>query len=109
MGLYASLPHDGLSQHKAWRAAFAIVPVPVLLFTALIVVLFGTDHPAGKWSQRHTLPATAAAIAQGHNAVLDHDEKFVLERKARDKEAGGVTVREAEAEEGLSVRLHVGC
>jgi hypothetical protein len=32
----------------AWRAAFAIVPVPILLFTVVLVILFGTDHPAGK-------------------------------------------------------------
>jgi NNP family nitrate/nitrite transporter-like MFS transporter len=40
-----SLRLNGLSQHVA---AFAIVPVPILLFTAVFVLLFGTDHPAGR-------------------------------------------------------------
>ncbi|KAI0035447.1 nitrate transporter [Vararia minispora EC-137] len=57
VGLYNQLRRDGLSKHSAWRAAFAIVPVPLLLFTALLVMVFGTDHPAGKWSNRHDILA----------------------------------------------------
>lgn len=30
VSLYASLRSDGLSQHSAWRAAFAIVPCVIL-------------------------------------------------------------------------------
>lgn len=37
-------------------AAFAVVPVPILLFVALITLIFGTDHPNGKWSDRHKVP-----------------------------------------------------
>lgn len=55
VSLYSSLTGDGLSPHSAWRAAFAIVPVPALLFTALLVIMFGTDHPAGTWDNRHRL------------------------------------------------------
>jgi NNP family nitrate/nitrite transporter-like MFS transporter len=39
VALYNQLLRDGLSRHSAWRAAFAIVPVPVLLFTAILVSL----------------------------------------------------------------------
>jgi len=44
----------------AWRAAFVIIPVPILLLVATATMVFGTDHPAGKWSDRHK------AIAHGH-------------------------------------------
>ncbi|KAJ7719244.1 nitrate/nitrite porter [Mycena maculata] len=73
---YSGLRSDGLSNHSAWRAAFAIVPVPILLSVAVIILVFGQDHPAGKWSQRHTLPATTIAIAHGHHVHIDADEKF---------------------------------
>lgn len=81
VSLYDSLRHAGLSKHVAWRAAFAIVPVPILLFTAALVILFGTDHPAGKWNQRHTLPATALSIAHGHQAIIDVDEHVEFQPK----------------------------
>ncbi|KAJ7847087.1 nitrate/nitrite porter [Mycena olivaceomarginata] len=78
---YSSLRSDGLSQHSSWRAAFALVPVPILLSVAALTLLFGQDHPAGAWSQRHTLPATAAAIAHGHHVRIDPDEKLVPDSK----------------------------
>jgi NNP family nitrate/nitrite transporter-like MFS transporter len=49
---------------------------PILLFVAILTFTFGQDHPAGKWSERHNLPATALAIKQGHEVVLDGDEKL---------------------------------
>lgn len=62
VALYERLLHDGLSPHTAWRAAFAIVPVPILLLTAVLVMVFGTDHPAGRWSERHNTPAIQVHI-----------------------------------------------
>ncbi|THU96332.1 nitrate transporter [Dendrothele bispora CBS 962.96] len=44
---------DGMSRHVAWRAAFAIVPVPVLLTVAILCLVFGSDHPNGRWEDRH--------------------------------------------------------
>lgn len=47
-------------------AAFAIVPVPILLFVAIITLLVGTDHPNGKWSDRHKNAALVpAAVTDG--------------------------------------------
>ncbi|KXN90612.1 Nitrate transporter [Leucoagaricus sp. SymC.cos] len=48
-----------LSTHVAWRAAFVIVPVPVLLTVAAMVLIFGQDHPAGRWSDRLNLASFA--------------------------------------------------
>lgn len=53
ISLYNALVSDGLKPHAAWRAAFAIVPVPILLVVAAAILILGTDHPAGKWSDRH--------------------------------------------------------
>uniref|UniRef100_A0A8H7XXD5 Nitrate/nitrite transporter n=1 Tax=Psilocybe cubensis TaxID=181762 RepID=A0A8H7XXD5_PSICU len=74
--LFQSLTSRGMTSHTAWRASFAIVPVPILLFVAGLVFLFGTDHPAGKWSERHNTPATQLALRQGYQTqyTLHHDE-----------------------------------
>jgi NNP family nitrate/nitrite transporter-like MFS transporter len=41
VALYAKL-HETMSQHVAWRVAFAVVPVPILLFVAALTLIFGT-------------------------------------------------------------------
>jgi NNP family nitrate/nitrite transporter-like MFS transporter len=91
VSLYDTLRQGGLSKHLAWRAAFAVVPVPILLLTAALVLIFGTDCPAGKWSERHTLRATALSIAHGHHVVIDSDEEVLLRFKTHaDKEKSKV-------------------
>lgn len=74
--LYQSLRARGLSQHIAWRASFAIVPAPVLIFVAVLTLIYGTDHPAGKWTERHNVPATEIAVEQGHDDHDGSDEKL---------------------------------
>ncbi|KAJ6518254.1 nitrate/nitrite porter [Mycena vitilis] len=99
VSVYSGLRSDGLSQHSAWRAAFAIVPVPILLTVAALTLIFGQDHPAGAWSQRHTLPATAVAIAHGHHVHEDPDEKKGEEFKgAKATEEGSVQVNPVDEE-----------
>ncbi|KAF9007402.1 nitrate transporter [Cyathus striatus] len=94
--LFESLRSRGMSQHVAWRAAFAIVPAPILLFVAVLTILFGQDHPAGRWSERHNLPATALAAQTGHEVHYDSDEKRGgdISPKKGDEEA--ITVRQVE-------------
>ncbi|KAJ7085179.1 nitrate/nitrite porter [Mycena belliarum] len=88
---YSSLRSaNGLSAHSAWRAAFAIVPVPILLFVAALTLVFGQDHPAGAWSQRHTLPAAAVAIAHGNPVHIEPDATPKDEKKL---EEGDVQVQ----------------
>jgi NNP family nitrate/nitrite transporter-like MFS transporter len=107
VSLYSSLRSDGLSGHTAWRAAFAIVPyvtfiladfitnwiafrVPILLTVAALTLYFGQDHPAGSWSQRHRMPATAIAVRQGHELHLDSNEKTDFKTEEKSLEAGVV-------------------
>ncbi|KAH8091841.1 nitrate transporter [Cristinia sonorae] len=56
VALYDRLVRDGLSPHSAWRAAFAVVPVPACLCVAAAIMIFGTDHPNGAWENRHDVP-----------------------------------------------------
>ncbi|KAJ7159435.1 nitrate/nitrite porter [Mycena filopes] len=84
---YSSLRAHGVSEHSAWRAAFAIIPVPILLFVATVTLLYGQDHPAGAWSQRHTLQSTAIALANGHQGRLSRDQRSHKELK--DTTTGG--------------------
>lgn len=59
--LYQGLTSAGLSSQSAWRSAFAIVPVPALIIVAILIMSFGTDHPAGTWEDRHR-PLAAAGV-----------------------------------------------
>lgn len=72
--------------------------VPILLTVAVLTLVFGQDHPAGTWSQRHTLPATAIAIAHGHQVHIDADEKLRHEDK-KVSEEGNVEVHPVDADE----------
>jgi len=58
---------------------------------------FGQDHPAGRWSQRHQMPATEIAVRQGHELHLDKDEKPDFKPDDKSLEAGVVVqVRNAD-------------
>ncbi|KZV93273.1 nitrate transporter [Exidia glandulosa HHB12029] len=94
VALYERLLRDGLSPHSAWRAAFAIVPVPVLLGTSVLVMVFGTDHPAGRWSERYNIPAARTA-SDPEQSPRDRD---VVEEK-KDTPGIDVTVSPASPQE----------
>ncbi|KAF8967745.1 nitrate/nitrite porter [Flammula alnicola] len=95
--LYDSLRKLGLSQHIAWRASFAIVPsTPILLFVAALTLIFGQDHPAGKWSERHNTPATQISVAHGREVYFDRDEKRTTQDKEGSVEQGKIIVHPVE-------------
>lgn len=85
IGLYERFLKAGLSSHLAWRVCFPTVPVPCLLLVAGMILLFGKDHPAGKWSMRHQFSGTAVAVAQGEKVTLDADEVAEQNRAATDR------------------------
>jgi hypothetical protein len=94
VALYQSLTtHSGLSPHSAWRAAFAIVPVPALLVVAILVLVFGTDHPAGKWEDRHK-PLMEAGVEEANPDMEQHflhGEEKIARTKEVDVEGGAET------------------
>ncbi|KAG2156770.1 nitrate transporter [Suillus bovinus] len=71
IALFNQLLADGMSPHVAWRVAFAIVPVPILLSVAAAVLIFGTDHPAGKWSDRYTAVSTALPASDNETSIIN--------------------------------------
>ncbi|KAG2142480.1 major facilitator superfamily domain-containing protein [Suillus clintonianus] len=71
IALFNQLLADGMSPHVAWRAAFAIVPVPILLSVATATLMFGTDHPAGKWSDRHNVVAAGPHVSDDQTSITD--------------------------------------
>ncbi|KIM31986.1 hypothetical protein M408DRAFT_318374 [Serendipita vermifera MAFF 305830] len=117
IALFNRLREDGLSASASWRASFAIVPVPILLTVAVMCFVFGTDHPAGKWSQRHNTLGTKIAVTRGHEMILDHDEETQgsgdlekvdekdMEKKADD--AAIVTVVPGDTENEITSELDI--
>jgi NNP family nitrate/nitrite transporter-like MFS transporter len=96
VALFQSLVDQrGFTPAAAWRTSFAVVPVPILLFVAFITLYYGTDCPAGDWSARHTLPASAIAAKMGHLSQLDPSERRVVESKMAEKTQARTTVQEA--------------
>ncbi|CAO1635544.1 unnamed protein product [Parajaminaea phylloscopi] len=74
IGLYQRLRKAKLTPHLAWRICFVVVPVPLIIVTVAAILIFGRDHPAGKWSQRHQLAGTALEVAAGREVHLDASE-----------------------------------
>lgn len=95
VALYQRLISSGLSPHSAWRASFAIVPVPALLLVSILTLVFGTDHPAGKWSQRHQIPA--AALVRRLDNHSGHPK--ITERETADPGNEDATVNEEKTSE----------
>ncbi|KAF8698568.1 Major Facilitator Superfamily, partial [Rhizoctonia solani] len=91
VSLFQQLIHSGLSDHIAWRVAFVAVPVPVLLSVAALTMIFGWDHPAGKWEDRHKLSA--------HTAVPEHGPVMVQEKEVDEKDF------DKEKSQGVSVQV----
>ncbi|KAH3670373.1 hypothetical protein OGAPHI_000888 [Ogataea philodendri] len=46
------LKRNGYSLHHSWSYAFVIGPFLILMATALMILVFGSDCPRGKWSSR---------------------------------------------------------
>lgn len=115
VALYQRLTiNSGLSPHSAWRAAFALVPVPALLFVAILVLIFGTDHPAGKWEDRHK-PLMEAGVEEASPEMEQHflhgDEKIARPKEADVEGAVGTRIvavvedTRSECEQGFGCRM----
>ncbi|TCD62455.1 hypothetical protein EIP91_006882 [Steccherinum ochraceum] len=107
IALYNNLRDDGLSPHSAWRASFAIVPVPILFFVAVMVMIFGTDHPNGAWANRHDLPAAHLEIDNsGRRVTHEHPssdvektiETTVVPVSAEDPAGGDPSLKKTESQ-----------
>ncbi|KAH9931316.1 major facilitator superfamily domain-containing protein [Fomitopsis serialis] len=86
LAVYDRLIRDGLAKHVAWRASFAIVPVPVLLTVAALTLIFGTDHPNGKWEDRFARPSPS--FQEDANVIEDSSSAGNASSNLKDVEAG---------------------
>jgi NNP family nitrate/nitrite transporter-like MFS transporter len=72
----------------------------------MLTLIFGQDHPAGKWSERHTLPATSIAVAKGHHVYIDDDEKKLsMDAKINGKGLEEVEIRAVEADQAMGENI----
>ena len=117
----------GFSLTKAWRLSFVIVPVPILFLVAALTLVFGVDHPLGKWRDRHLAPGAQPAIDrtasdESDNRTLAGDATPPSKRKgsltpnekasagsevhrvASDEEAGAPVARAVTLAQPLTVR-----
>ncbi|TFK21047.1 nitrate transporter [Coprinopsis marcescibilis] len=101
--LYTALRNAGLTEHIAWRVSFAAVPAPVLLAVAALTLMFGQDHPAGKWSERYSVPATGIIVEDPEIEQEPIEGKESLDEKkdieASKKSQVGVTIAEVDDED----------
>ncbi|KAG8718164.1 hypothetical protein FRC08_005818 [Ceratobasidium sp. 394] len=96
VSLFQQLVHSGLSDHVAWRVAFVAVPVPVLLTVAALTMMFGWDHPAGKWEDRHYTLAQRAHL---------HAPGEVVEEPNAPEPSQKPTDKDKEKEQGVNVEV----
>jgi len=61
-----------------------VCSVPVLLSIAVLVLIFGQDHPTGKWSNRHNIAASSFTETQSANekSVCDSNKNAKASRDA---------------------------
>ncbi|CCG84626.1 protein of unknown function [Taphrina deformans PYCC 5710] len=61
---------------KAWRLAFPACPLAILIFVAVLVLVFGHDTPTGPWATRHIHGAgTAVDTYTLDRAFSNRDQK----------------------------------
>ncbi|KAF5354720.1 hypothetical protein D9756_005270 [Leucocoprinus leucothites] len=90
----------GLTEHVAWRAAFVIVPVPILLGVAVLVLIFGQDHPAGRWSDRQRLVAAPLEIRRASENPV-----FASKKGFKGTEDAVISVQPVDDEEDTTPQL----
>ncbi|KAI5984371.1 major facilitator superfamily domain-containing protein [Pisolithus marmoratus] len=103
IALYNSLISDGLAPHVAWRAAFVIVPVPCLLTVAAATLIWGTDHPAGRWSDRHKAIAHGIRVAGQLPVSLENEDDSTKKDDSSDIQ---VTVSPVQVESELDYAVN---
>jgi len=47
--------------------------VPITITIAILTLVYGQDHPAGKWSERHSIPASSIILEKDSSA--EHSSK----------------------------------
>jgi NNP family nitrate/nitrite transporter-like MFS transporter len=56
--------NQGISQYWAWRLAFPLCPLVIILCISVITLIFGHDTPTGSWENRNLKQDTGIVNAQ---------------------------------------------
>lgn len=134
---YFAMPHifmalvgDGLKPHVAWRVAF-VVPGILILVTAVAMLILCPDCPTGKWSERETavqaylgenpimgkeVPSDGhvAGLKEGSDIEKSHDDEKHLPESDKIDVARGEVVQNPSIQEATKVifslpTLALGC
>jgi NNP family nitrate/nitrite transporter-like MFS transporter len=62
--------NHGMSQYWAWRLAFPLCPLVIILCISAVTLIFGHDSPTGSWSTRHLKQDTTVV----GNQILDRTD-----------------------------------
>jgi len=81
-------------------AAFAIVPVPVLLSVAVLCLVFGSDHPNGRWADRHS-----RSLQPGERGPDSPISKPSLDKEKNGIPAASIQEVESEAIKAVNQKL----
>ncbi|TEB28698.1 nitrate transporter [Coprinellus micaceus] len=103
VAVYEGLRTLGLTEHIAWRVSFVAVPAPVLIFVAVLTLIFGQDHPAGKWADRHNIPAAGLSAEDDLDSSSprepEDEDDLEKEKRRERKRKEQVSVHVVEAEQ----------
>jgi len=73
----------GISPYWAWRIAFPVCPLVIIVFVAIACLIFGHDTPTGSWSTRHlhqnTKMVNTQASVEIHNMCNNSEQVEITE------------------------------
>lgn len=73
---------QGFGESRSWRYAFLICPFVLIIVVAIVMLLFGSDCPEGKWSNRkQTKEVTSSGSGYTTPDVYDTPLRQSLEEK----------------------------
>lgn len=91
------------------EAAFAIIPVPILFIVAALTMYFGTDHPNGKWADRHKMNTSPSAVEVGGDADdIEGGSEKGKEDDIQDREKVAIDVDVHEIDSASKAPVHDG-
>jgi NNP family nitrate/nitrite transporter-like MFS transporter len=73
--------NHGISQYWAWRLAFPLCPLVIVLCISVITLIFGHDTPTGSWGNRHLkqdIGIVSAQIPDTAKTVNSTDEHIEM-------------------------------
>ncbi|BFZ56071.1 hypothetical protein PYCC9005_003113 [Savitreella phatthalungensis] len=83
----------GKNLGESWRLAFVVLPLPILVITAITILLFGHDTPTGPWATRHLHAQGRAVDTNALDRAFSNDGKSygMTEQESLGSASGNIT------------------